>query len=149
MEATLNSLAGLLLKAIPTVILLVFTFIYLRYMFFGPLEAVLRKRREATAGAREAAAASLKIATEQAAKYEAALREARKGIYKELDETRRGWIAEQSARLEEAKHRTRVRVLEMKVQIDSEIGAAHQELALNSESLADQIADSLLERKAG
>jgi hypothetical protein len=42
MDASINALGGILLKAIPTVILLLFVHLYLKLVFFKPLEEVLR-----------------------------------------------------------------------------------------------------------
>ena len=56
MEATLHALSGILLRAIPTFLIVVFLHFYLKYMFFKPLGKVLQARYEATEGARLAAA---------------------------------------------------------------------------------------------
>ena len=74
MDETLRQLGGILLKAIPTVCLLLIVHVYLRWMFFGPLRKILAKRREATEGARESAEAILAKATSKAAAIEAELR---------------------------------------------------------------------------
>jgi len=76
MEEILQALGGILLRAIPTVILLILVHFYLKRMLFRPLEQTLAKRREQTDGAQEAARASLARAEEKAAMYELALKEA-------------------------------------------------------------------------
>src|SRR5207249_4133037 len=101
MDETLNALGGLLLKAIPTLILLLVVHLYLKSMFFRPLEDVLAKRRAMTEGARESAEALLKRASEKTAEYESKLREARAEIYREQEETRRRSVDEQTKRIEE------------------------------------------------
>src|ERR1035437_5121817 len=50
MEATLHALGGILLKAVPTFLLLVLLHFYLKGVFFKPLQKVLRQRYEATEG---------------------------------------------------------------------------------------------------
>ena len=55
MDSTLQQLGGILLKAIPTVVLLLIVHFYLKWMFFRPLEKVLAERKQATAGTRERA----------------------------------------------------------------------------------------------
>ena len=55
MEQTLHALAGILLKSIPTVVLLLFLYFYLKVMLFGPLNRLLKQREELTAGTRHAA----------------------------------------------------------------------------------------------
>ncbi len=147
MEATLQALAGILLKAIPTVVLLLVVHFYLKWMFFRPLGAVLAKRRAATEGVQQAAQALLAKANEQANSIEAQLRAAREEIYQEQEESRRRWITDQTQRLEEARHQTRELIHQSKLQLETETAAAKRELAATADSLADQIARSLLERR--
>jgi len=147
MEATLNALGGLLLKAIPTLFLLLVVHFYLKAVFFGPLRDVLAKRRASTEGLREASEATLKKATELATSVEAQLRTAREQIYQEQDETRRKWTSEQAARLEEARKQARELVHQAKTELEAEAAGAQRELAATTGALADQIAQALLERK--
>ena len=67
MESTLAALGGILLKALPTFFLFIFLHLYLRFVFFKPLEKVLKARYDATEGARKLAEASLAKAAEKAA----------------------------------------------------------------------------------
>src|SRR5260370_16659889 len=96
MEQTLQALAGILLKAIPSIVLLLIVHLYLKWMFFRPLGEVLAKRREATEGAMESAKAILAKASEQTAAIEAELRKAREEIYQEQEKARRPSIAQQT-----------------------------------------------------
>jgi F-type H+-transporting ATPase subunit b len=148
MDATLHDLGGILLKAIPTVLLLLIVHLYLKRMFFGPMRDVLAKRREATEGARKSAEALLAKASEKASALEASLRKAREEIYQEQEEARRNWIAEQNARLEEARHNSRDLIHQAKQQLDTEAAGAKRDLAATTAALGDQIAESLLEGKA-
>ena len=54
MEETLRALGGILLKAVPTFILVILLHFYLKFIFFKPLQRVLRLRYEATEGREEA-----------------------------------------------------------------------------------------------
>ena len=148
MDATLHDLGRLLLKAIPTVLLLLIVHLYLKRMFFGPMRDVLEKRRQDTEGARKSAEALLAKASEKAAALEAALRKAREEIYLEQEEARRRWIGEQNARLEEARGHSRDLIHQAKQQLDLEAAAAKRDLAATTTALADQIARTLLEGKA-
>ena len=56
MDATLHALGEILLKAVPTVLLVVVLHFYLKYVFFRPLKKVLAERYDATEGARKLAA---------------------------------------------------------------------------------------------
>jgi F-type H+-transporting ATPase subunit b len=147
MEATLQALGGILLRAIPTVVLLLIVHFYLKWMFFRPLREVLAKRRAATQGMRESAEALLAKADGQTKSIEAELRATREEMYQEQEESRRRWVAEQTQHLEEARQQARELVHQSKVQLENETAAAKRDLAATADSLADQIARSLLERR--
>jgi len=147
MDSTLQQLGGILLKAIPTVVLLLIVHLYLKWMFFRPLEKVLAERKQATAGTRERADQLLAKAGETQAAIEGALRKAREEIYQEQEEARRRWASEQSAHLEQARHSAHELIHQAKTELDTEITAAKRELAATTDSLAEQIARTLLERK--
>jgi F-type H+-transporting ATPase subunit b len=149
MDATLNELGALLLRAIPTVILLILLHLYLKIVFFKPLQAVLEKRREATEGAREAAQNSLKKADEKTAEFETKLQQARAEIYKEQEDTRKRWLADQTKHAEEARQKNHAQLQTVKKQLTDDIDTAKKQLATYSETLADHITHTLLERKAG
>ncbi len=148
MGQTLQALGGILLQAIPTVCLLLIVHFYLKFMFFRPVREVLEKRREATEGARESAEAMLKKAGEKTASLEAALRKARDEIYVENEELRKRWLEEQSNHLEEARKQSRELIHQAKQELDAEAATAKRDLAGMADSLADEIAQSLLGRKA-
>ena len=148
MEQTLHALAGILLKSIPTVVLLLFLYFYLKVMLFGPLTKVLKQREELTAGTRHAAQKSLKDAERKVSEYEAKMREARAEVYREQEETRKNWLADQASQVDGARERTGQTVHEAKEQMTVEITAARQTLAQSSAALADQIAATVLSRRA-
>ena len=87
MEQTLQALGGILFKAIPTVIFLLFLHFYFKHAVRA-LAKVLKQREELTAGARKAAEASLAAADRKTAEYEAKLRDARAEVYREQEDTR-------------------------------------------------------------
>src|ERR1700736_3159376 len=128
MDSTLKDLGGILLRAIPTLIFVLLLHAYLKRVFFGPLEDVLRRRREATEGAREAAAEALKHASEKAAGYEAALSEARAGIYRDQEEMRRRWLADQARLVEDGRVKAHQLIASAKAEIAAEIEIARNEL---------------------
>lgn len=148
MESTLHDLGQLLLKAIPTVFLLLVVHFYLKKMFFGPMADVLAKRRAATEGLRESAEAMRARALEQTASIEAQLRQAREEIYQEQEEARRNWTSEQSSQLEAARTEARELIHQGKQRLDVEASAAKTQLATTTDALANQIVRTLLERSA-
>jgi F-type H+-transporting ATPase subunit b len=146
MESTLHDLGQLLLKAIPTLFLLLVVHFYLKRMFFRPMADVLAKRRAATDGLRESADAMRAKAAEQTKSIEEQLRQAREAIYQEQEEARRGWTGELGAQLDEARKQTHDLIHQSKRQLDAECAAAKSQLAGTVDALADQIANTLLER---
>src|SRR5260370_19122895 len=77
MDAMLHALGGILLRAVPTFLLVILLHFYLKSMFFKPLEKVLHQRYEATEGARKLAQQSLEQAAAKTARYEDKLRAAK------------------------------------------------------------------------
>jgi F-type H+-transporting ATPase subunit b len=148
MEQTLQALGGILLKAIPTVCLLLLLHFYFKAMLFGPLEKVLKQREELTEGARRGADQSLAAADRKQQDYEAKFREARAEVYRAQEETRRRWLEDQAKQIADARQRSDLSVRAAKEQIAAEAAAARQGLADTSATLADQIATAILVRRA-
>ena len=147
MDSTLQQLGGILLKAIPTVVLLLIVHLYLKFMFFRPLQKVLAERKQATQGTRERADQLLAKAEQTQAAIENTLRKAREEIYQEQEEARKQWTTDQAAQLDRARGAAREMIQQARTQFESESAAAKRELAGTADSLAEQIARTLLERK--
>ena len=148
MEQTLQALAGILLKAVPTVVIVLLLHFYLKSMLFKPLEKVLKQRDEATRGAREAAQSSLANAEKKASEYEVALRDARAEVYKEQEQARLKLVADQEARIADARARMDAMIRDAKSQIEAETAVARKGLDDQTSLLADQIAGAVLSRRA-
>jgi len=148
MEETLRALGGILLKAVPTFILVILLHFYLKFIFFKPLQKVLRLRYEATEGARKLAESSLAKASERAAEYEAALRAARSESYKELEQLRRQLQDERAAGVRDARARAEAAVTQAKATLAAEVAGLKKNLEAESESLADRIANKVLRGRA-
>ncbi len=147
MEQTLRALGEILLKAIPTFILVFILYLYLARVFFRPLEQVLQKRHEATEGARKLAGESMDRAAAKTAEYETALRAARAEVYHELDRLRRELQAERATAMDEARREADARLGEAKEELAGEVANVKRSLAGESDALAAQIADSILRRR--
>jgi F-type H+-transporting ATPase subunit b len=144
MDELFRSLGELFLKAIPTFLLVIALHLYLKRVFFRPMARVLEKRFDATEGARKAAQESLARAAEKAAEYETDLRAARSEIHREQEEVRQKLRKEQARAVVEARHSAEAAVEEASRQLAAELVAAKQSLALQTDSLADEIVDSVL-----
>ena len=148
MQETLQALGGILLKAIPTVVLLILLHFYLKAVLFGPLDRVMQKRRELTEGARKIAEDSLAAATRKADEYEAKLRDARAVVYKEQEEIRKRWLEEQAKEVAQARIRMEASVKTAREALAQEAAAARTSLQQTSSTLADQIVTTVLGRRA-
>jgi len=148
MEETLRALGGILLKAVPTFILVILLHFYLKFIFFKPLQKVLRLRYEATEGARRLAESSLAKASERAAEYEAALRAARSESYHELAQLRRQLQDERAAGVRDARARAEAAVTQAKATLAAEVAGLKKNLEAESDSLADRIANKVLRGRA-
>jgi F-type H+-transporting ATPase subunit b len=144
MDAILTSLGGLLLRALPTFLLVLLLHFYLKRMFFIPLDKALDARRQATEGARIAAQTSMEMASRKAAEYETAIREARGAIYKEQEGTRLTWRQEHAGAVEESRRSASEMVKQARVQLAADAAAAGESLAAESDRLAGVIAESIL-----
>jgi F0F1-type ATP synthase membrane subunit b/b' len=147
MEQTLHDLSGILLKAIPTVILLIILHFYLKAMLFRPLQKALKQREELTAGARRAADESLATAERKAQDYEAKFRDARAEVYRGQEETRRIWLEDQATQIEAGKARSGEALTAARKQLADETATAKRSLVETSAALADRIATTVLARR--
>lgn len=149
MEQTLQALGVILLKAIPTICLLLLLLVYFKAILFRPLEKVLKQREELTEGARKAAEQSLSAADRKQQEYEARFRDARAEVYRAQEETRRLWLSDQAAQVADARRRAEEAVSAAKEQVATETTAARESLTETSTSLADEIATTILSQRAG
>jgi F-type H+-transporting ATPase subunit b len=148
MDAMLHALGGILLRAVPTFLLVVLLHFYLKGVFFKPLRKVLRQRYEATEGARKLAAESLERAAAKTAEYATAMRAARTEIYQAQEQAHKRLQEGEWAELTAARRRAEAAVAEAKAQLSSDVEAAKAGLARDSELLANQIAESILRGSA-
>jgi len=144
MDTVLASLGQLLLKAVPTVVIVLALHFYLKAVFFRPLEKALAERKAATSGTRRAAQEALDKAQKKAAEYDAKLREARGEIYKEQEEARRKLREEQAAALAATRESLEARIRGARLEIEAEKQAVLKSLDVESDLLAEQIARSVL-----
>jgi len=138
-----------MVKAIPTVLLLILVYYYLKAMLFGPLDKVLKQRDELTEGARKVAADSLAAADRKQAEYELKFAEARAEVYRLQEETRRQWLEDQAGQVAETRQRMEERVHNEKLGIAADAAQARVNLTAPSGDLAEKIAERILARKAG
>ena len=148
MEATLHQLGAILLQAVPTILLLLVLYTYLKLVFFKPLEKALHQRYEATEGARKVAQESLERAAAKTKEYENALRAARGEIYQSQEQLHKQLQERTTVQLKEARQRTDAMIQAARADLATEVEAAKARLGLESGRLADLIAERILRRSA-
>jgi F-type H+-transporting ATPase subunit b len=148
MDSTLHALGEILLKAVPTFLLVILLNFYLKKMFFRPLEHVLEKRYEATEGARKLAEESLERAAARTAEYEAAMRAARAEAYQAQERLHKRLQNEQAAQFLEARQHTEALVKQARAELMADMEQAKAALGARSDALAEQIAAAVLRRSA-
>jgi F-type H+-transporting ATPase subunit b len=148
MDAILRDLGGILLRAVPTFLLVIFLHFYLKSVFFGPMQRVLKKRYEATEGARKLADESLARAAQKTAEFEAAMRAAKGEVYHVQEQLHKQLQEQQAAELAAARKQAEAMVAQAKADLAKDVEAAKAGLGRESELLANQIAESILRRSA-
>lgn len=148
MAQTLHDLGGIVLNGLPTFFLLLILAIFVKYLYLNPLEKVLAERYRLTEGARKAAEESLKNADAKVSEYQDALNRARSEIYQEQGAYLQKLHADQAELARLARMESDSRVAAIKLAIAEEADAARQNLEAQSETLAAQIAEAILGRRA-
>ena len=147
MDQTLQALGGIVLNGLPTFFLVLLLAVCVKYFYLAPLDKVLRERHRLSEGAREAAAESLRSADSRVASYDTALAAARGEIYAENASFLKQLNSEQAVRIQAARAESEARIAAGKAAVAEEAAAARQSLELQSDLLATQIADSILNRR--
>lgn len=148
MDATLHQLGGILLKALPTFVLVILLHFYLKGVFFKPLKKVLQQRYEVTEGARKFAEKSLQHAAEKTAQYEAAMRAARAEVYQAQDQLHKELQEREAAELKIARESAQALIQQARGQLAKDAEIAKAELERDSEMIAGQIVESILRSAA-
>jgi F-type H+-transporting ATPase subunit b len=148
MDAILRDLGGILLRAVPTFLLVIFLHFYLKSVFFGPIQQVLHKRYEATLGARKLADQSLALAAQKTAEFEAALRAAKAEVYHAQEQLHKQLQEQHATELLAARKQAEAMIAQARADLAKDVEAAKAGLGRESELLANQIAESILRRSA-
>jgi F0F1-type ATP synthase membrane subunit b/b' len=148
MDKTLHDLGGIVLNGLPTFFLVLILAFFVRFLYLKPLEKVLAERFRLTEGARKAAEDSLKNADTKIAEYQNALNKVRNEIYQEQAAFLQKIHAEQAELVRAVRTESEARVMEIKLSIAQEADAARDQLEAQAETLAGQIADAILRRRA-
>jgi F-type H+-transporting ATPase subunit b len=145
----LQQLGSMFVGAIPTMILFILLVVAYQILVQGPLTATLKRRRELTEGAMEAAQKAIAEAEERTAEYATKLRLARAEVYKIREQRLRQWNAERDAALETARKAAGLKLTQAKAEIEAEAAAAKQAIQASAGELAGQVVRAVLPVGAG
>jgi len=146
--AILQQLGWLFLKSVPTIIVFLLFYWFLRANFFKPLERTLAERNARITKARAEAEAVQAAAKEKVHSYEDALRKARAGVFAEQETSRQAAVDERAKLLTSVRKLEQKAVRKEKERIAREFDAASAQLEGESAKLAGQIVKMILERPA-
>jgi len=149
MEETLRQLGGLLLGAIPTVILFVATYFSYRLIVHKPLVKVLEERYARSEGAMEKARADIAAAEGKTGEYEQRMREAKVAIFKAQEARRQQALRARANVVAQARERASAQVAEARRRLDQEVEAARAQLQPESERLAAEVIRTILKPVSG
>jgi F-type H+-transporting ATPase subunit b len=148
MDPTLKALTELLLHAVPTIICLILLTAYLKYVFFKPLDKVLRKRHEETEGVRHLAEKAFADVDYKTSKFEQALLAAKLEVYREQEAQRKQLLVEQAKAIAEAREAAEVRIQEARRELSEEAERATAEMGVQAHELSKQMIASIFRRAA-
>jgi F-type H+-transporting ATPase subunit b len=145
MDETLRQLGGLLLGAVPTVILVALLYVLYTVIVHKPLRRVLDERRSKTEGAIEKSRADIAAADARTSEYEQRLREARATLFRAQEARRKAALEARAAALNEARAKAQAQVQAAKTDIEKDREAAQSGLQDQVQTLAIEIMRRVLE----
>ena len=148
MDATLQALAALAVKAIPTVIFFIFLTHFLKRVYFLPVAKILEERRKQTEGMKDLAQRAHEAADKKSSEFETAIQMVRAQILQENEGRRRQWADEQAQLVADARLAAERQVAAARIDINKELETAKSDVAATVDQLSSQIENALLRRRA-
>jgi F-type H+-transporting ATPase subunit b len=142
----LHQLGELFLEAVPTVVIVLLFYVFMRWAFFGPIQKVMAERAARIEGARKEAAAVEAEAKQELDTYNEQLRKVRAEIYAEQEAARQAALDERAKLLKVMRSRSQEEVAAAKKRIATEVAAARTEIERQAPALANQIARAILDK---
>src|ERR1700733_14556457 len=144
-----HQLEKLFLGAVPTVIVVLLFYFFMRWAFFGPMMRAMAERSAKIEGARAEAAAAEAGAKQELDAYNDALRKARAEIYAQQEEARPNALEKRAKFMKTMRAHAQDDVNAAKKHIAAELEAARAEVERATPELAGQIAQAILRRPTG
>jgi F-type H+-transporting ATPase subunit b len=142
----LHQLGELFLGAVPTIVVVLLFYFFLRWAFFTPILKAMAQRSALIEGARAEAAQAESAAKQELDAYSDALRKARAEIFAEQEVARRAVLDERAKLLKAMRMREQEEVRKAKTQIGADFAAARAEIDRDTPALAGDIARVVLRR---
>jgi F0F1-type ATP synthase membrane subunit b/b' len=145
----LHQIGELFLEALPTVVIVLLFYFFLRWAFFTPIQKAMAERTARIEGARAEAAAVEAEAKNELDSYNDAMKKARAKIYAEQEASRQAVLDERARLLQAMRSRVQEEVVVAKKRIAVEAIAARAQIEAQTPQLAEQIAKAVLDAPAG
>ncbi|HUD23461.1 MAG TPA: ATP synthase F0 subunit B [Acidobacteriaceae bacterium] len=139
MNEILNQLGGLVLGAVPTMVLILLLVVGYGLLVRRPLEHVLNDRRARTTGAVEQAQNAIAEAEARTTEYEDKLRKARADILTAREQKLKQWSTERDHALSDARAVTVEKVKAAKSEIEQSVAIAQLQIDGTSAELSEQV----------
>lgn len=140
----LHQLGELFLQSVPTVVVVLLFYAFLKWAFFTPIRKAMAERTARIEGARAEAAAVEAEAKNDLNAYNDALKNGRAKIFAEQEAARQTVLDERTRLLQAMRNRVQEEVVAAKKKIAAETAAARAEIERQSPELAAEIARTLL-----
>jgi F-type H+-transporting ATPase subunit b len=140
-----HQLGELLLRSIPTIILLLITVGLYRLLVYAPLSRILAERYRRTEGAMKQAQEDIAAAEARTAEYERRLREARAAIFKAQEQRRELAVQARYAAAGEARAASDQRIAAERKELEAQKAEAQRGLQSQAEQLATEIIRAVLQ----
>jgi F-type H+-transporting ATPase subunit b len=144
MDQILNQLGGLVLGAVPTMILFLLLVAAYGMLVRRPLDRILAERRARTQGAVEQAKTAIAAAEAETTAYEDKLRAAKAEIFHARDQKLKQWNAEREAALAQVRQHTQERVRGARQEIEQSAQEARLYIVKQGDDLSTRVLDAVL-----
>jgi len=144
MDQILNQLGGLVLGAVPTMVLFILLVIAYGLLVRRPLERVLAERHARTSGAMEQAKGAIAAAEAETNAYEEKLRKAKSEIFEARERRLKQWADEREAALEQVRKAAQERVGSARQGIEQSVAQAKTQIEGVSAELSSKILTAIL-----
>jgi len=144
----LHQLASLVIAALPTVVIVLVFYVFLRWAFFTPILKAMAERKARIEGARAEAAAVEATTKHELDTYNEAMRKARQEVYGRQEAARQSVLDERAQLIRAMRTRAQEEVTAAKEKFAAELAAASAAIEPQTAALAREIARMIVEKPA-